>query len=42
MIFHVKELDQLIQKCNDLLDKGKTEKPKLHKVADYIIETLLQ
>jgi hypothetical protein len=42
MIFHVKDLDQLIQKCNELLDKGKTEKPKLHKVADYIIETLLQ
>ena len=41
-IFHVKELDELIQKCNDLLDKGKTENPKLHKVADYIIETLLQ
>jgi hypothetical protein len=42
MIFHVKELDQLIQKCNELLVKGKTEKPKLNKVADYIIETLLQ
>jgi len=42
MIFHVKELDQLIQKCNELLVKGKTEKPKLNKVADYIIEILLQ
>jgi hypothetical protein len=42
MIFHVKELDQLIQKCNELLVKGKIEKPKLNKVADYIVETLLQ
>jgi hypothetical protein len=42
MIFHVKDLDQLIQKCNELLVKDKTEKPKLNKVADYIIETLLQ
>jgi hypothetical protein len=40
-IFHVKELDELIQKCTELLAKGKAEKPKLNKVVDYIVETLL-
>jgi hypothetical protein len=40
-IFHVKDLEQMIQKCTELLSMGKNEKPKLHKVADYILETLL-
>lgn len=40
-IFHVKDLEQMIQKCTNLLSIGKNEKPKLNKVADYIVETLL-
>ena len=40
-IFHVKDLEQMIQKCNELLSIGKNEKPKLNKVADYIVATLL-
>jgi predicted glycosyltransferase len=40
-IFHVKELEQMVQKCTELLSKGRNEKPKLNKVADYIVETLL-
>ncbi len=40
-IFHVKELEQMIQKCTELLSMGKNEKPKLNKVADTIVETLL-
>lgn len=40
-IFHVKDLEQMIQKCTELLSIGKNEKPKLNKVADYIVETLL-
>jgi hypothetical protein len=31
----------MIQKCTELLSMGKNEKPKLNKVADYILETLL-
>ncbi len=40
-IFHVKDLEQFVIKCNELLSIGKTENPKLNKVADYILETLL-
>jgi hypothetical protein len=40
-IFHVKNLEQFVKKCNELLSIGKTENPKLNKVADYILETLL-
>lgn len=41
-IFHVKELEQFNKKCLELLSTGKAEKPKLKKVSDYIVETLLQ
>ena len=40
-IFHVKDLEQMIQKCKELLSIGKNKKPKLNKVANYIVETLL-
>jgi hypothetical protein len=40
-IFHVKSKDEFIQKFDDLLSVGKKERPKLMKVADSILETLL-
>jgi hypothetical protein len=40
-IFHVKDLEQMVQKCTELLSIGKNKKPKLNKVANYIVETLL-
>jgi predicted glycosyltransferase len=42
IIFHVKTKDEFIQKINDLLSIGKKDKFKLMKVADCILETLLQ
>lgn len=41
-IFHVKEVNEFIQKFNSLLSVGKKDRPKLMKVADRILETLLQ
>lgn len=42
IIFHVKEANEFIQKVNDLLSVGKKDRPKLMKVADSILEKLLQ
>lgn len=41
-IYHVKDLEKLKFKCNKLLTIGKREKPKFNKVAEYIVDTLLQ
>lgn len=40
-IFHVRDLNQFEQKFKELLTFSKSEKLKLHKVANYIKETLL-
>jgi 5-keto 4-deoxyuronate isomerase len=41
-IFHVKSKDEFIQKVNNLISEKKKEKLQLKKVADSILETLMQ